>query len=99
MGMQVANGTKIATAHLAESVTPYSQATQEQLAMLQGVGRGSHDPLGTALSILQFKIGREALVITFAHAFSIVAIVFAAAVVWVTMLGKADRGAAAGGLH
>ncbi|MGZ3453275.1 MAG: DHA2 family efflux MFS transporter permease subunit [Polyangiales bacterium] len=98
MGMQVANGTKIATAHLSESVTPYSQATNEQLAMLQGLGR-THDSYGTALSILQLKIGREALVITFAHAFSIVAIVFAAAVVWVTFLGKADRGAAAGGLH
>ncbi len=100
MGMQIANGTKIQGAALAEKIDVYHQPAVEQLgALQQSVGQRTTDPLHAAYQLLQMRLDLQGLVRMFNHAFALTAGVFAAAIVLVFLLKRPDPNVVVEGAH
>lgn len=100
MGLVVDNGTKIHGSYLSENVTPYSQATQEQLGALRG-GLGSQTVTSELVgeSVLAFKVRVQSLVLSFQDGFYRATVVFLVALVLVLLLKKPKPGAGPSGAH
>lgn len=95
MGLVVDRGTKIHGSYLSESVTPYSQATQEQLAAIRaGVGSQTATTELVGESVLAFKVRVQALVLSFQDGFYRATGVFLLALFLVLLLKKPKPGVA-----
>ena len=100
MGAALDTATKAHASHLTESVTVYNPIVQEQLAAMQaGVTGRLADPLASATSILGLRIQVQALIRAFNDGFLNVAVLFAAGVLLVFLLKRADPTVKIEGAH
>lgn len=92
MGKIVADGFAVHSATLAEHVSPYSPATQEQ--WLAAVRRGMEP-----VSALMSQVTRESMVLSFEDGFRITALAIGLGLFMVMLLKRPQPGAAPGGAH
>ncbi len=100
MGLVVDRGSKIHGSYLAENVTPFSPATQEQLAGLRGaLGTQTASPELVGESVLALKVRVQALVLSFQDGFYRATVVFLLALALVLLLKKPKPGQGPSGAH
>ncbi|MBS2013221.1 MAG: DHA2 family efflux MFS transporter permease subunit [Deltaproteobacteria bacterium] len=93
MGLVVDRGSKIHGAYLAESVTPFSQATQEQLGAIRGgLGSQTASPELVGEAVLALKVRVQALVLSFQDGFYRATAVFLVALLLVALLKRPKPG-------
>lgn len=97
MGLLMDRGTKIHGAYLAESVTPYSPVTQEQLGAIRGgLAPLVASPERVPETILANKVRLQALVLSFQDGFMKATAAFLFCLVLVLLLKKPKGGPIAG---
>ncbi|CAN5367682.1 MDR family MFS transporter [soil metagenome] len=100
MGMLVADGIKERGSYLAEHVTSFDPAAQEQMAALNaGVGSQTYTSDHVAETILQLKVTRQAMVLSFDDGFRVVAACMALGIILVLVLRKPKSGVVVEGAH
>ena len=100
MGMLVTDGIKERSSYLAEHVSSYDSVAQDQQAMLRaGVGSQTYTPDGVAERILQLKVTKQAMILSFEDGFRIVAAAMALGIVLVLLLRKPKAGVEVQGAH
>ena len=99
MGMRLDNATKLFASRLGESVSVYNPIAQEQLAQLRGVTSNLADPAAGAVSILGLRVQLQALIKAFNDGFLAVAALFAAGLLLVLLLKRAQPGLKIEGAH
>ncbi|WP_233583538.1 DHA2 family efflux MFS transporter permease subunit [Corallococcus sp. CA053C] len=101
MSSALSRSTKANVTALTSHVDIYGQVAQEQFAQLKGAmaSRGVLDPTGAAFGLLGQRINAQALVRAFNTNFSILAAVFACAIILVFMLQKPDPTVKVEGAH
>ena len=100
MGMLVTNGIKERSSYLAEHVSSYDSVAQDQQALLRaGVGSQTYTPDGVAETILQLKVTKQAMILSFDDGFRVVAAAMALGIVLVLLLRKPKVGVEVQGAH
>jgi DHA2 family multidrug resistance protein len=100
MGLLIDRGTKMHTAYLSESVTPYSPIVQEQYATIQGsLASQTASPALVPETMLALKVKVQALVLSFQDGFFRAMVVFLFALVLVLFLKKPKSTEGAVGAH
>lgn len=101
MSSALSRTTKANVTALTSHVDVYGQVTQEQLATAKAfmASRGVIDPTGAAYGLLNMRINVQALVRAFNSNFLVLTALFAASLVFVFMLRKADPAVKVEGAH
>jgi DHA2 family multidrug resistance protein len=99
MSVALDNSSKVYGSQIGEAVNVYNPIAQDQLAALRGVAATLPDPNQSALSILALRIQLQSLIKSFNDGFLMVAALFAAGVVLVLFLKRADPGVKIEGAH
>jgi len=100
MGLLIERGTKMHTAYLSESVTPYNPIAQEQYRALQGsLATQTSSPALVPETMLAMKVRLQALVLAFQDGFKDATFVFLVALVLVFVLKKPKPGPGPAGAH
>jgi DHA2 family multidrug resistance protein len=100
MGMLVTDGIKSRGSYLAEHVSSYDAATQDQAAALRaGVGAQTWTTDRVAETILNLRVTKQAMVLSFDDGFRLVAVTMALGLLLVAMLKKPKAGVEVQGAH
>jgi DHA2 family multidrug resistance protein len=91
--------TKANRVALASHVDAFGTTAHDQIAQMQGVAAQTVDAHQGALSLLDLRIGTQALVRAFNEGFVTLALLFAGALALVFLLRKASPGVSAGAAH
>jgi DHA2 family multidrug resistance protein len=98
MGTMLDRSSRLATARLAERVTAYNPAAQEQLALLKRAVP-TVDPNQSAYALINLKVQLQALVKSFNQNFLLVGAVFVAGIALIALLKRPRPGVAIEGAH
>ena len=100
MGLLLDRSTKMHSAYLSESVTPYNPIAQEQYGALQGtLAPQTASPALVPEMILGMKVRLQALVLSFQDGFQAATLVFLVALLLVFLLKKPKPGPGPAGAH
>ncbi len=99
MSVALQNSTTRYGSQIGEAVNAYNPVAQEQLAALKGVAATLPDPTQSAFSILALRVQLQSLIKAFNDGFLMVAALFAAGIVLVLFLKRADPGVKIEGAH
>ena len=100
MGMLVTDGIRRNGSYLAENVNAYNPVAQEQMRSLAGgVGAQTYSREHVAETVMQLKVTKQAMVLSFEAGFRFVAVAMAVGLLLVVMMRKPKAAVAVEGAH